>query len=109
MPTTLDASAGSTIKVQLTDMTSPDDEIGHNWVLVQPGQEASVLANGIAAGDANDWLDENDTGVIAATRLIEGGQRHTVTFEAPVPGSYSFICTFPEHDASGMRGTLTVR
>lgn len=106
--TALEAPAGSTIKLVLSNMTNPDDEIGHNWVLVMPGQEESVLASGTAAGDAGDWLDEADPGIIAATRLIEGGQRDTVTFEGPPPGTYTFLCTFPEHYAGGMKGTLTI-
>ena len=105
----LEAPAGSRIKLELSNMTNPDDEVGHNWVLVKPGQEESVLASGIAAGDDRDWLDENDPGIIAATRLIEGGQRDTVTFDAPPPGTYTFLCTFPEHYAGGMKGTLTVQ
>lgn len=108
VPTALTAPAGSTITLTLTNRTDPDDEIGHNWVLVQPGQEASVLANGIAAGDDNDWLDDADPGIIAATRLIEGDSDDDVTFEAPAPGTYTFVCTFPDHYAGGMQGTLTI-
>ncbi|MET1232528.1 MAG: plastocyanin/azurin family copper-binding protein, partial [Candidatus Limnocylindrales bacterium] len=108
VPTTLTAPAGSTITLTFRNRTNPDDEIGHNWVLVQPGQEASVLANGIAAGDDRDWLDVDDPGIIAATRLIEGKQRDSVTFDAPPPGVYTFVCTFPKHYDGGMQGTLTI-
>jgi azurin len=104
----LSAPAGSRIKLTLFNLTDADDEIGHNWVLVKPGQEKSVLANGIAAGDDKDWLDVNDPGIIAATRLIEGSQRDSVTFDAPAAGAYTFVCTFPEHFDGGMRGTLTI-
>lgn len=106
---TLEVSPGVSVELTLMNMTDPDDEVGHNWVLVLPGQEDSVLASGIAAGDDNDWLDEADPGVIAATGLIEGSQRDTVTFAAPQPGTYTFLCTFPEHHAGGMKGTLIVR
>lgn len=105
---TLSAPAGSTITLKLTNRTNPDDEVGHNWVLVKPGQEDSVLANGIKAGDDNDWLDTEDPGIIAATRLIEGGDKNSVTFEAPAPGAYTFLCTFPAHYNGGMKGTLTI-
>jgi azurin len=108
VPTTLTAPAGSTITLVFSNKTDPDDEIGHNWVLVKPGQEASVLANGIKAGDDRDWLDVDDPGIIAATRLIEGKQKDRVTFEAPPPGVYTFVCTFPEHYDGGMQGTLTI-
>jgi azurin len=105
----LEAPAGAEITLRLNNLTDPADEVGHNWVLVKSGQEESVLANGIAAGDDNDWLDVDDPGIIAATRLIEGGQRDDVTFRAPEPGVYTYLCTFPEHFDGGMKGTLTVR
>jgi azurin len=105
----LSAPAGSTITLKLLNKTNPDDEVGHNWVLVKPGQEASVLANGIKAGDDRDWLDTEDPGIIAATKLIEGDEKHSVTFAAPEPGAYTFLCTFPEHYAGGMKGTLTIQ
>ena len=103
------APVGSTITLTLLNKTNPDDEIGHNWVLVKPGQEDSVLANGIKAGDDRDWLDTKDPGIIAATKLIEGDEKSNVTFEAPAAGSYTFVCTFPEHYKGGMKGTLTIQ
>jgi azurin len=104
----LEAPAGSTIKLVLSNTTNPDDEIGHNWVLVQPGQEDAVLASGVAAGDDRDWLDDKDPGIIAASKLIEGNERNSVSFAAPPPGTYTFLCTFPKHYAGGMKGTLTI-
>ena len=106
---TLEAPAGSKIKLKLSNKTDPKDEVGHNWVLVKPGQEDSVLANGIAAGDDKDWLNTDDPGIIAYTRLIEGGQSDTITFDAPPPGTYTYLCTFPDHYAGGMQGTLTIK
>lgn len=106
---TLEAPAGSKIKLKFTNNTDPQDEIGHNWVLVKPGQEDSVLANGIKAGDDKDWLDVKDPGIIARTRLLEGNQTHTITFEAPPAGTYTYLCTFPEHHAGGMSGKLTIK
>ena len=107
-PTTLTAPAGSRVKLKLSNKTNPDDEIGHDWVLVMPGTEDSVLASSLAAGDDGDWLDREDPGVIAASKLIEGATTDTITFDAPPPGTYTFLCTFPKHYAGGMKGTLTV-
>jgi len=107
--TTLEAPAGAEVTLRLNNLTGAADEVGHNWVLVWPGQEESVLTNGIAAGDDRDWLDVNDPGIIAATRLIEGGERDDVTFQAPEAGVYTFLCTFPEHFEGGMKGTFTTR
>ena len=107
LPTALEAPAGSTITLKFTNATNPGDEVGHNWVLVRSGQEASVLASALAAGDARDWLDTEDPGIIASTRLIEGGLQDDSTFDAPPQGSYTFVCTYPTH-YPGMQGTLTI-
>ncbi|HET8785186.1 MAG TPA: plastocyanin/azurin family copper-binding protein [Candidatus Limnocylindrales bacterium] len=104
----LSAPAGSVITLTFTNRTDPDEEVGHNWVLVVPGQEESVLANGIAAGDDRDWLDTDDPGIIAATKLIEGDDADEITFDAPAAGAYTFLCTFPDHYKGGMKGTLTI-
>jgi len=106
---TLEAPAGSQITLKFSNNTDSKDEVGHNWVLVKPGQEDSVLANGIAAGDDNDWLNVDDPGIIAHTRLIEGEQSDSITFDAPPPGSYTYLCTFPDHYAGGHKGTLTIK
>ncbi len=105
----LEAPAGSRIKLTFTNNTNAKDEVGHNWVLVKPGQEESVVANGLAAGDNKDWLKAKDPGVIAHTRLIEGGEKHAITFDAPPPGSYTYLSTYPEQYAGGMKGTLTIK
>ena len=107
--TALEAPAGSKITLKLNNKTTAKDEVGHNWVLVQPGQEESVLANGLKAGDSKDWLNSKDPSVIAHTKLIEGDDSTSVTFKAPPPGTYTFLCTFPEHHAGGEKGTLIIK
>ena len=104
----LEAPAGSKITLTFRNKTNPKDEVGHNWVLVKPGQENTVIANSVAAGDANDWLQKDDPGIIVATRLIEGNEEDTISFDAPAPGTYTFLSTFPENYAGGMKGTLTI-
>jgi azurin len=105
---TLSAPVGSIITLTFTNSTDPDEEVGHNWVLVKPGREDGVLASGAAAGDDHDWLDKKDPGIIAATKLIEGDDSDDITFDAPAAGTYTFLCTFPDHYKGGMRGTLTI-
>jgi azurin len=105
----LEAPAGAKIKLKFNNMTNSKDEVGHNWVLVKPGQEDSVVANGFAAGDVRDWLDKQDPGIIAHTRLIEGAESDTITFDVPAPGMYTFLSTFPGQYKAGMKGTLTIK
>jgi azurin len=31
------------------------------------------------------------------TRMLGGGESDTITFDAPEPGTYIFICSFPGH------------
>lgn len=105
---TLQEPAGSKIKLKFVNHTDSKDEVGHNWVLVKPGQEAEVMASSKAAGDDNDWLNVDDPAVLAHTRLIEGGQSNTITFTA-APGTYTYLCTFPGHYAAGEKGTLVIK
>ena len=105
----LEAPAGSKITLKFSNNTELKDEVGHNWVLVKPGQEESVLANANAAGDENDWLKADDPGIIAHTALIEGEQSDTITFDAPAPGTYTYLSTFPKQYEGGMKGTLTIK
>lgn len=107
--TALEAPAGSKIKLKLNNKTPMKDEVGHNWVLVKAGQEAGVVASGLAAGDDKDWLDVKDPNIIAHTKLIEGEVSDTVAFDAPAPGTYTFVCTFPDHHAGGEHGTLVIK
>ena len=106
---TLEAPAGSAIKPTFTNNTKKGDEVGHNWVLVKPGQEDSVVANGKNAGDTSDWVQANDPGIIAHTRLIEGESKDTIAFNAPPRGKYTYLSTFPDQYAGGMKGTLTIK
>jgi azurin len=92
-----------------------DDGMPHNLVIVQPGKHTDI---GTAAmtmmpnqldkqGRAfipKDWEKQ----VIAATKLLEPGQKETLKLRAPNrPGDYEYVCTFPGH-ALIMWGTLVV-
>jgi HrpA-like RNA helicase len=50
-----------------------------------------------------------DLASVAIDILAWGGNPRTLAwFEAPPPGVYTFVCTFPEHYDGGMHGTLTI-
>lgn len=106
---TLTEPAGSKIKLKFVNHTDSKDEVGHNWVLVKPGQEGEVITSSKAAGDDKDWINVDDPAILAHTRLIEGGQSNTITFTAPPPGTYTYLCTFPGHYAAGEKGTLVIK
>ena len=80
----------------------------HNWVLVEAGTRDAVATDGTAAGPANDWVSPGDPRVIANTRLLDPGATGQVTFTAPAPGAYEFVCTFPGHNFT-MFGDFVVK
>ena len=102
----------SQIEVTLTHVGKlPAAAMGHNWVLVKSVDLSAVANAGAAAGFANNYIEPGDPRVIAATRIVGGGQSASVTFPAArlVKGaSYMYLCTFPGHNAL-MRGTFHYR
>jgi azurin len=84
--------------------------MGHNWVLAKTADMAGVAADGIPAGLANDYLKPGDARVIAATKIIGGGESASVSFDVAklkAGEAYSYFCSFPGHSAI-MKGTLTL-
>lgn len=106
--TALEAAAGSKITLNFKNNSQPGANLHHNWVLVKPGTADAVAADGIAAGEANDYLKANDDRVLAHAKMVKGGESSSVTFDAPAAGEYDYICTFPGH-ATLMKGKLTIK
>jgi azurin len=79
----------------------------HNWVLVKPGTEASVAAAGLKVGERAGYLDARDSSVIAHSPMAKPGETTEMTFTAPDPGTYPYICTVPGHYMM-MKGVLAV-
>ena len=85
--------------------------MGHNWVLSTTADMAAVTTASMAAGLAKEYLAKGPK-VLAATKLLGGGQSDTITFDvaklraASKKGTkYSYFCTFPGHSAM-MKGSL---
>lgn len=106
--TSLEARAGATITLRFTNNASVASEIRHNWVLIQPNKEEQVATDGISAGELKGYLNHNNPNVIAAIPLVKPGETGEVSFNAPAPGRYPFICTFPGHYTL-MHGILEVK
>jgi azurin len=81
----------------------------HNWVLVSGDERAAttIAADGIAAGLGGQYLPSGNPNVLFHTAVLEGGESETITFTAPDPGTYLFICTVPGHYPL-MQGTMIV-
>ena len=90
-------SAASGSEVTIT-FENPSANNQHNLVIVKDGTKDAVAADGTAAGPANNWVQPGDDRVIANTVLLNPGTSGEVTFTAPAPGTYQFVCTFPGHN-----------
>lgn len=78
----------------------PANTMGHNWVLAATADAQAVVNDGISAGLDNDYLKPDDERVLAATKIIGGGESTTITFglgDLDPAGNYQFFCTFPGH------------
>jgi azurin len=78
----------------------------HNWVLVKKGTEAKVALDGLEKASTNGYVVPGED-VLAYTSMAAPGKSAEVTFNAPAPGTYPYICTFPGHYVM-MKGELTV-
>lgn len=88
----------------------PVTSMGHNVVISKTGDIAGIESSGIKAGAANGYLQSGDARVLAATKLIGGGEKTSVSFSGKkltAGGDYSFFCSFPGH-SSLMKGKLIV-
>jgi azurin len=104
--TKLTVPAGAEVHLTLKN-NSTMATLPHNWVLVKPGTEASVAAAGLKLGEPAGYFDVTDKDALAHTPLAKPGTTVEVTFTAPPPGNYPYICTVVGHYVM-MKGVLTV-
>lgn len=84
--------------------------MGHNLVVSKTADAAGVGADGMKAGAAANYVKAGDARVIAASKLIGGGQSTVVNIpvaKLKAGESYEFFCSFPGH-SSMMRGTVSL-
>lgn len=100
--------AGKKVKITLRHIGKMDKNVmGHNFVLLKQGVDVMAFGNKAAAYKDNEFIPENTQDVIAHTKLIGGGETAVIEFDAPEPGVYDFICSFPGHYAL-MKGKFIV-
>lgn len=102
---------GEKIRIRLTTRSKlPASAMSHNWILLKNSAEPEAFDNAASKAKDNDYVpsDMKDQ-IIAHVPLTSGGETHEVTFTAPEKtGEYNYICSFPGHFASGMKGVLKV-
>ena len=106
------AEAGERLRIVLRAKgTLPKMVMAHNVIILKMGTDAQAFVNASVndrnTGFISPALRER---VLASTPLAGAGETVQVTFTVPSkPGRYDFLCSFPGHFASGMRGEFTVR
>lgn len=88
----------------------PASSMGHNWVLTRTEDFDGAVTDGQRAGAENDFVKPEDERVLAATKVIGGGEETTISFDPSVlepGGDYTFFCSFPAHFVL-MRGRVIV-
>lgn len=115
------ASVGNTMKFDKATLTvktgarvhlvfhsnSTLDLMPHDWVLTKAGTEAAVALAGLNKGKEAGYVDPGPD-VLAYTPLATKTHNTVdVTFTAPAPGTYPYICTVPGHYVV-MNGKLVV-
>ena len=74
----------------------PAASMGHNFVLVKNDVDINEYALRAAGARNSEYIPEGEN-EIAYTKMLGGGESDTITFDAPEPGTYTFICSFPGH------------
>ncbi len=88
----------------------PAVSMGHNVVISKAADKMPIVSDGMTAKDT-DYVKPGDTRVIAASKVIGGGESTSVKFSTEgleTGGDYDFFCSFPGHVAL-MSGKVIVK
>jgi plastocyanin len=103
-PNTGSAAASTVNGVQQITLTAGDDFRFHPaTIVVHPGKVRLILKH-TGTGAPHDW--RLDGFPADSVPLTSAGQTKAVSFTAPSPGRYKFVCSI--HVTQGMVGTLVV-
>lgn len=110
--TRFEVSAGQEVKLTLTNLgTMPKVAMGHNLVILKKGTDPKGYADAAIMAVATEYVPAALADqVLTHTKLLGPKQSDEITFKAPTePGEYPFLCTFPAHFLSGMKGVMVVK
>jgi plastocyanin len=92
---------------QIVVRSGTDLRFTPSTLVVHQGRVRILLVNG-SSGGAGPPHDIQVTGLPGVeVPLTAAGQTHSVTFTAPAPGTYTFVCSI--HAAQGQTGKLIVK
>lgn len=109
--TEFEVKPGQKVSVTLKNVgTLPKEAMGHDFNLLDKNTDIAKFVEAGASHKETDFIPPDQKfRVLAKTKLLGPGESDTITFRAPqVPGAYDYICSFPGHYASGMKGVMTV-
>ena len=81
----------------------------HNLLIVKPGKADEVANLAIALGNdgfGKQWRPDTPL-ILWGSTMIDYDEETVISFTAPSPGDYPYVCTFPGH-AMMMRGVMKV-
>lgn len=101
--------AGQKVKLTLKHVGKMEKNVmGHNWALLTKNADLAAVGQAAAAASDSDYIPaDSEDQIIVHTKMLGGGESDTIEFDAPEPGTYTFICTFPGHYAL-MQGKFIV-
>ena len=95
----IEVNAGQTVELTLTHTGQMSAlTMGHNWILLSLGTDKTAFGMAAMSAKEQGYVPQDMKGnVIAATKVIGGGESTTITFDAPASGYYELIRSFPGH------------
>jgi plastocyanin len=96
------AQPAGSVKVEMTEFKFAPASLS-----VKPGRTTLYLVN--SGTVAHDLVIIGPSGSrVAVSELVQPGNAATFTVDNLAAGSYRIVCDQPGHEASGMKGTLSV-
>lgn len=108
----INAAPGETIRIKFTVKSDmPPAAMQHNLAIVDKDTDVDAFVSASMSARDNEFIaPDYEDQVVAATKMLPGGETDTIEFTVPdAPGNYEFVCTFPGHFMAGMKGTLAVK
>ncbi|CAM3510211.1 azurin [Aequorivita lipolytica] len=107
--TEIRVKAGQKVKLTLNHVGKMDVTVmGHNWALLTQDADMAAVGQASAVAKDTDYIPSDMADkIIVHTKMLGGGESDTIEFDAPAPGTYVFMCTFPGHYAL-MQGKFIV-
>lgn len=97
------AQPAGSIKVSMTEFHFTPSDLS-----APAGKVVFFLVND-GNGTSHDMVIQDGSGkTIAKSELVSAGDSTVLTVDNIAAGTYTILCDQPGHEASGMKGTLTV-